>query len=450
MMFDWASQPYNTLLLTFIFGPYFAEVLSNQGIAAGVEPSLAKANAQGVWTLGLTISGLFIALLAPILGAVADSTGRRMPYIYVFSLLYVVGSGSLWLAYPDASNTTLILAFFIIGLIGMEFATAFTNAMLPELGGPDEIGRISGSGWAIGYVGGLVALVIVLFFLAENAQGRTLIGIKPLFGLDTSLREGTRSVGPFTALWYAVFMIPFFLWVQSNQPKNVKVRGSVKEGLEDLKKTLRKLPESPSFAAYLGSSMLYRDGLSGMYTIGGVYAYGVLGWSVVDVGIFGILTVTFGAIFAYIGGFADSRYGPKPVITTCVILLCLAALGIVSISREALLGFPVAETSTLPDIAFYVNGAIIGAAGGVLQAASRTMLVRQANPNRMTEAFGIYALAGKATAFLAPALISLATAISGSQRVGVSPVLGLFLIALLLLIWVKPEGEDKTVWDAST
>lgn len=450
-MFDWASQPYNTLLLTFIFGPYFAEIVSNQGIASGVEEGLAKANAQSFWTLGLTISGIIIALLAPILGAVADSTGRRMPYIYVFSLLYVVGSGSLWIAYPDASNTTLILGFFIIGLIGMEFATAFTNAIMPELGRPDQLGRISGNGFAIGYIGGLVALVIMLCLLAENNQGRTLIGIEPIFGLDTSMREGTRSVGPFTAIWYIAFMIPFFLWVRSEQDRRSAVqRGTVREGLQGLKNTLRKLPDSPSFAAFLGSSMLYRDGLSGMYTIGGVYAYGVLGWSVVDVGIFGILTITFGAIFTFIGGYADSRFGSKPVITASVIFLCFAALGIVSISREALLGIPVPETSTLPDIAFYVCGAIIGSAGGVLQSASRVMLVRQANPNRMTEAFGIYALAGKATAFLAPALISLATVLSGSQRIGVSPVLGLFLVALLLLIWVKPEGEDKAVWDAST
>lgn len=447
-MFDWASQPYNTVLLTFIFGPYFAEIVSNQGISAGVDEAQANANAQSLWTLGLTISGIVIALLAPILGAVADSTGRRMPYVYAFSFFYILGSAGLWLAYPDASNTVLVLAFFIVGLIGMEFATAFTNAMLPELGGPSDLGRISGSGWAVGYAGGLVALVIVLCFLAENNEGRTLIGIAPILGLDTELREGTRSVGPFTALWYFVFMIPFFVWVRRDNNVSVAATGSVKSGLVGLVKTLRKLPESPSFAAYLGSSMLYRDGLSGMYTIGGIYAYGVLGWSVVDVGIFGILTVAFGAVAAWVGGYADSKYGPKPVIVACVILLCLAAIGIVSISRTSIMGLAVSESSAAPDIAFYLCGAIIGAAGGVLQAASRTMLVRQANPTRMTEAFGIYALAGKATAFLAPALISLATYLSDSQRIGVSPVLGLFLFALLLLLWVKPEGEDASKWDA--
>ncbi|NNK78447.1 MAG: MFS transporter [Litoreibacter sp.] len=446
MMFDWASQPYNTLLLTFIFGPYFAEIVSNRGIANGVEESIAKAEAQSLWGLGLTLSGFAIAILAPILGAVADSSGRRMPYIYAFSILYVIGAGGLWYAAPGSIDTVLILSFFIIGLVGMEFATTFTNAMLPDLGPGHELGRISGSGWAVGYLGGLIALIFMLCFLAENEQGKTLIGISPILGLDSAEREGTRSVGPFAALWFIVFMIPFYAWVKEDAPKPQRQVSSTRSGLCDLIRTIKRLPRTPSLASFLGSSMLYRDGLNGMYTFGGIYAYGVLGWTVVDVGIFGILAVTAGAFFAYIGGFADRRFGPKPVIRTCIIVLILAAVGIVSIARDNVMGMPIPEGSSLPDTAFLLCGATIGAAGGVLQSASRTMLVRQGNPMRMTEAFGLYALAGKATSFLAPALIGLFTTIFQSQRIGVSPVLGLFVLALLLLIWVKPQGEDKSVW----
>ena len=148
--FDWASQPYNTLLLTFVFGPYFAKTVTELLIDSGVGVGEAKAQAQAYWGYGLTVSGIFIALLAPILGAVADSSGKRMPWIYVFSVMYVVGSYALWFTAPDQFNIICTLIFFGIGLIGMEFATIFTNAMLPALGTKEEIGKISGSGWAFG------------------------------------------------------------------------------------------------------------------------------------------------------------------------------------------------------------------------------------------------------------------------------------------------------------
>lgn len=454
MMFDWASQPYNTLLLTFIFGPYFAEILSDRLTGEGLTPEAAKAQAQAVWGWGLAISGGLIAIIAPILGAMADSTGRRLPFIWAFSALYVLGASGLWLAHPDGFNMVLVLGFFIIGLIGMEFATIFTNAMLPDLGPREEIGRLSGSGWAVGYCGGLLALVLTLCFLAENGQGRTLIGWSPSFGLDPETREGTRSVGPFMALWYIVFMIPFVLWVKEAPKGPLVSSGTVGRALGDLGRTLKRLPRSPSLTAYLGSSMLYRDALNGMYTFGGVYAGGVLGWSVVDIGVFGILAVVFGAIFAFFGGRADRLYGPKPVIVISILALITAAIGIVSIAPDRAFGVRVSDASvfagfSISDLAFYLCGCVVGAAGGTVQAASRTMLVRQANPDRMTEAFGLYALAGKATAFLAPALIALVTTLSDSQRIGVSPVIGLFLLGLILLIWVKPEGEDKAVWDSA-
>ena len=141
--------------------------------------------------------------------------------------------------------------------------------------------------------------------------------------------------------------------------------------------------------------------------------------------------------------------GPKPVIRVCVLILTFVAISIVMISRDSVYGIAVAEGSKLPDIAFYILGALIGAAGGVIQSASRTMMVRQANPEKMTEAFGLYALAGKATSFIAPTMIGIVTALTGSQQLGVSPLIGLFLIGLILLRWVKPEG-DGSRWSASS
>ncbi|UWQ18483.1 MFS transporter [Jannaschia sp. M317] len=437
MMFDFASQPYNTLLLTFIFGPYFATVVGD------------PVAAQSMWGFAIGLAGLVIALSAPVLGAMADASGRHLPWIWIFSALYVAGAAALWFAVPGADTVVPILFVFCVGLIGMEFATIFTNAMLPGLGPRDEIGRISGSGWALGYVGGVIALVIMLLFFAENAAGVTLLGTAPLLGLDPETREGTRFVGPFTALWYVVFMVPFFLWVRPS-PRPGAVRLPVGRALATLGDTLKRLPRTPGFASFLGASMLYRDGLNGLYTFGGIYAVGVLGWSVVDVGVFGILAAVTGAIFAWLGGRIDRARGPKPVIVGCVVVLLIDTLLLVTISPTRALGLPVAEGSALPTIAFYVLGAVIGAAGGALQASSRTMLTRQAHPDRMTEGFGLYALAGKATAFLAPFLIGVVTLASGSQQMGILPVAALFIFGLILLVWVKPEGEPDAWSDTSS
>lgn len=427
--FDWASQPYNTLLMTFIFAPYVKELMGD-GSAA-----------QSAWGFGIGAAGIVIALLAPTLGAMADLSGNRLRWIWSFSALYVIGAAGLWWAAPGHFNVTLILSLFALGMIGMEFATIFTNSMLPDLGPREEIGRISGNGWAFGYVGGLLALVLMLGFFAESATtGKTFLGLAPALGLDPEAREGTRFVGPLTAIWYAIFMIPFFLWVRDPAPRRAS-RGAVTEALRDVGRTVRGLPERPSLFAYLASSMFYRDALNGMYVFGGIYAAGVLNWSVVDTGVFGILAIVSGALFAWLGGHLDQRCGPKPVITSCILLLTLVAIGIVFVGPDRVFGIAVPAGSALPNIVFYIFGAVIGAAGGVIQSASRTMMVRQADPQRMTEAFGLYALAGKATSFLAPLTIGAATLLSGSQQTGVTPLIALFLLGLILLRWVKSEGD---------
>jgi UMF1 family MFS transporter len=314
--------------------------------------------------------------------------------------------------------------------------------MLPGLGSEDELGKISGSGWAFGYLGGLIALIIMLVLLAEGATGTTLIGIAPIFGLDAEMREGTRAVGPLTAIWYLLFMVPFFLWVREpKSEKTVSMAMAVRTAMPELRATLKELPKQRSLFAYLVSSMFYRDALNGMYFFGGIYAAGVLNWTVTDVGVFGILAVLSGAVFAWLGGKADSRFGPKPVIAANVLLLTAVAISIVFISRTSVFGLPVAAESNLPDIAFYVMGVLIGAGGGALQSASRTMMVRQSDPDKMTQSFGLYALTGKATAFIAPISIGVVTQLTGSQQIGITPLIALFLIGLILLFWVKPNGD---------
>lgn len=438
--FDWASQPYNTLLLTFVFGPYFAEVASAKFMAGGLDAEAAGAAAQAYWGWGQTLSGVIIAGLAPILGAVADGSGRRMVWIWIFSAFYVAGSWALWYLVPDQPDLFRAMIWFGLGLIGMEFATIFTNSLMPDLTGDADMGKVSGSGFAFGYVGGIVSLLIMLLLLAENsATGKTLIGIDPILGLDAAAREGTRSVGPLTAIWYVVFMIPFFVWVREPPAKK---RVPIGQSLRELWTLILSLKDRQSLGAHLISSMFYRDALNALYGFGGVYASGVLGWSITQIGVFGIAGAISAALFSWLGGKMDSARGPKPVISLSMWVLIVVCLVIAGMSRERFFGLPFAAGSALPDQIFYVCGILIGAAGGSLQSASRTMMVFHTTRERSAEAFGLYALSGKATAFIAPFCIALFTTLSGSQRIGISvPLIALFIVGMVLLKWVRPMGE---------
>jgi MFS transporter, UMF1 family len=440
--FDWASQPYNTLLLTFIFGPYFAEIARGYFMGTGMEEEAAKAAAQSFWGFGLTIASVVIAVLAPILGAVADGSGRRMIWIWIFSAFYVIGAYGLWWVMPGGELSMLYwaVAFFGLGFIGMEFTTIFTNALMPSLTDHDDIGKISGYGFAFGYLGGLVALILMLALFAESATtGKTLIGIDPLFGLDSESREGTRMVGPLTAIWYLLFMIPFFMWVR--EPRVAARPIHIAAALASVRDFIIGLRFRKSLSAYLASSLMYRDALNALYAFGGVYASNVLNWSITQIGVFGILGGITAMIASYFGGRMDRAYGPKPVLTWSIVVLILVCITIVGLTRESLFGMPLDPATNTADIIFYICGGLIGAAGGPLQAASRTMLVRHTTPDRATEAFGMFALSGKVASFISPLLIALVSHFSQSARIGISPVILLFLIGLVLLLWVKPKGE---------
>lgn len=438
--FDWASQPYSTLLLTFTFGPYFSEVATAKFAADGLSPEAAHAAAQTYWTTGQTLSGILIACLAPILGAIADGSGRRMPWIWGFSVLYVLGSAMLWHLTPTEPDLFSAMLWFGIGLIGMEFATIFTNSLMPELTHDGDMGKVSGSGFAWGYLGGIVSLVLMLLFFNENsATGKTLIAIPPILGLDPALREGTRAVGPFTALWYVIFMLPFFLWVHERGPAR---RVQLGRAMRNLWQLILSLRERQSLGAHLLSSMLYRDALNALYGIGGIYASGVLGWSITQIGIFGILAAISAALFTWISGKLDSAKGPKPVIVASMWVLIAVCLIVAGMSRDSFFGLALAQGASLPDLVFYVCGCAIGAAGGALQASSRTMMVFHTTPARATEAFGLYALSGKATTFLGTMGIAVFTLISGSSRLGIAiPLIALFLLGMIFLKWVNPMGE---------
>ena len=440
MMFDWATQPFYTLGLTFIFGPYFASVASDTFLNTGMDETSADATAQTIWSWGQAIAGLFVAVIGIIAGAYADSTGRRMPWLWAASIVFIFCAWMLWYMVPDGSTIWSSLIIFSIAFIAAELALVFTNAVLPSLGEQNDVGKISGNGAALGYTGGILSLFIMLFFFFDDG-GKTFIGLEPGFGLlDPDKREGTRAVGPLISIWFIIFMVPYFLWVQEN--KNPNREGGFGQSMKELKASLLGMLKRPSLFSFMGAQMFYRDALNGLYAFGGVYAVLVLDWGLTQLGIFGILGGVSAALVTWISGKYDRKLGPKPVIYFHVWVLIVVSLCIIGMSRTSFYGIVLPDGSSLPDIIFYVCGAAIGGSGGGVYAASRSMMVRHTNPNRPTEAFGLFAMAGKATAFLAPLLIGVFTYLLNDARLGFSPVIGLFILGLILMRWVHPKGDQ--------
>ncbi|MBL4806598.1 MAG: MFS transporter [Rhodobacteraceae bacterium] len=433
MLFDWAGQPFHTLVITFIFGPYFVNELSKNEVVG-----------QTNWGYLVGFAGILVAISAPFLGAAAERTGPRKPWVFAFGTLFVIGSFGLWGAEIGTENLIWVYVAFVAAFIGAEYIIIFTNAMLPDLVPKKDVGKLSGYGWALGYAGGVIVLILVLA-LISTAPGsdQTIARLDPIFGLDASKGEPARAAGPISAIWFIVFAIPFFLFTPDRR-KDKKLKAAVGEELGGIRQTWATIKKFPQLWMFFLSSMLYRDALVVLYTFGSIYAASVLGWSTFELGIFGIIAAFFGALGAWFGGWADSKWGAMPVVQTAIVLLLLVSIAVLSTTREAVIFIPVAEGSTLPDILFFICGGVIGAAGGAMSASSRALVVHFVTDKiSMTEAFGFYAMAGKATAFIGPFAVALATWITGSQRLGISPVILLFITGMILLFMAKKRaGND--------
>lgn len=434
IFFDWAAQPYFTLITTFVFAPYFATFVA-----------ATPAEGQSLWGFATAAAGLLIAAMSPVLGAVADASGRRKPWIAAFGALLVLGSALMWVGRPGDPNVIVpVLIAYAIATVGVEFATVFNNAMMPSLVPPDKIGRLSGTGWATGYIGGILSLALVLGFLAASPEGgRTLLGLAPLFGLDPAMHEGDRVTGPLTGLWFMVFALPMFL-LTPDFPARRPLRGAVREGLRELRQTLRELPQRKSMAVFLLANMIYTDGLISLFAFGGIYAAGTFGWRTIQMGIFGILLALAGAVGAWLGGKLDDRLGSKRVIAGALTILLLSSLAVLLVDRDSILFFPVSPPepggalfASPAEKAYLVLGALIGMMGAPLQAGSRALLIRMAPPARITQYFGLFALTGKVTSFVGPLLIGIVTAATASQKAGMGVIVALFLLGLALLARVR-------------
>lgn len=438
VLFDWATQPFYTLVVTFLFAPYFVNGFMDD-----------PARGSSLWAYATGIAELIAAALAPVLGAIADAGTPRKPWIAAFSVLLFVGLCGLWFAIPgEIELAPRVLFSFGLATIGAELATVFTNAMMPSLIGNDRLGTLSGLGWATGYVGGLVSLALIAgLVVADPHTGKTLLGLLPVLPLDTATREGDRLVGPFSAVWFLVFVLPLFLFTPDRPGKPLKT-GAVTAGLSQLVRSVKELVRHHvEIAKFLLARMLYADGLGAVFAFGGIYAGTVFGWGAAELGRFGVILTITGTLGAALGGLLDDREGSKAVIVGTLLLFIAASIGVLSVDHDHVLFVVPVEPKALGSAPFSSVGEqiylafamLIGIASGPIQSSSRTLLARMCPEDKVTEFFGFFSFSGKITAFAAPLAIGAVTHATDSPRIGIAMSLVFLIAGLLLLLRVKSD-----------
>jgi UMF1 family MFS transporter len=438
MLFDWAAQPFFTVVTTFIFGPYFVSRMAADP-AAG----------QAAWGYGIAAAGFAIAILSPVLGSIADQTGPRKPWIGVFAAIKIFCLCMLWFAAPGSSLFWVVF-FFSLASVAAEFSTVFNDSMMPRLVSKADIGRVSNIAWGLGYLGGMIVLIFVVAFMAGSPEtGKTIIGVDPVFGLDPELGEDARATGPLSAAWYFIFILPMFFFTPDGR-KGMPIGAAVREGLAELKSTIGEVRRRSGILTFLIARMIYQDGVAALLALGGVFAASMFGWSITEIGIFGIILNVVAIVGCLIASRLDTALGSKHVVMVSLVMLTIATLGVVSTGP----GFTLFGILQLPGVdsgglfgtpaekAYILYGLLIGLAFGPVQASSRSYLARSVTAHEAGRYFGLYALAGRATSFLAPFMVATVTALSGSPRFGMAMIL-LFLIGGMAVLWPTPYPADK-------
>ncbi len=406
-LYDWATQGFPTVITTFVFAAYFTTAVAADEIAGTTQ-----------WAYAISASALTVALISPLLGAIADRSGRRKPWIFGFTVVCVAGSAGLWFIHPDPAFALAALILLGIANFGFESASVFYNAMLRDLVPQHMIGRLSGWGWGTGYLGGLACLVVALFLLIRPDP--------PLFGLDADTLQPVRATAILVAAWLVVFAIPFFMITPDAPHRGISRTEAVRQGIATLIGTFRNIRHYRNIVIFLIARMIYTEGLNTLFTVGGIFAAVTFGMDFQQIMLFGIamnVTAGFGA-FAF--GWVDDWIGPKR--TLFIAISCMSVLGLILLMVET-------------QLLFWVFALPLGIFFGPAQAASRSLMARIVPSHLQAEMFGLYALTGRATAFVGPAAFGTATALFDSQRAGMATILVFFLVGMLILIPVTTEEQ---------
>ena len=414
-LWDWGSAAYNAVILTFVFSVYLTD-----SVGADL-PGSISANSYLAWSIG--IAGLFIALLAPVTGQRADAGGHRKLSLGFWTGLVVVATAGLFFVKDEYSYLWLGLVLLSLGSIFFEFASVSYNAMLRQVSTPANIGRVSGFGWAMGYFGGIVLLLLVYVgFVTGDGDTRGALGISTADGLNI------RMIALVAAVWFAIFAIPVLLKVPETpglpKEKRLGFFASYKKLFADLKELYRTDRHTVYF---LGASALFRDGLAAIFTFGAVLAVTVYDINEADVLIFGVAANVASALGAIVGGRLDDRVGPKAVIMGSLIGMLISG---------GILAFLSGPTS------FWIFGLVLTLFVGPAQSSSRTYLARLTPPGREGQMFGLYATTGRAVSFLAPSLVGFFTFAFDSDRAGIIGILLVLAAGTIALAGVRPPAAD--------
>ncbi len=415
-LYDFANQPFTTLVVTFIYGTFFTKVIAENEIIG-----------TALWSRGITITAIIVALFSPVMGAIADIGGLRKNFLFFWSWVCILGSLLLW--FPVEGQVVFALTAFIIANVGFEMGGVFCNAFLPDIAPKDKIGRVSGYGWSFGYVGGLLALAIGLVLFVNPEV--------PFFNLDKTLHEHIRATNIMVALWFAVFSIPTFLFVnEKSKNDSIKFYSLFKDSLINVKTTFTSISKYKEMTKFLIARLIYNDGLVTVFAFGGIYASGTFGFTFEEILIFGIVLNISAGIGAFSMGFMDDYVGGKKTIQISNIGLIIACIIAVSAPNETLITFSkpfLGFTALNGKALFWLAGILIGVFSGPNQASSRSLMARFVPKNKENEFFGFFAFSGKATAFMGPLLLGILTQVFGSQRYGIAVVLLFLVIGSLVL-----------------
>lgn len=436
MLFDWAAQPFFTVVITFIFGPYFANRMIEDPVAG-----------QAAWSQSIAIAGFVIAILSPVLGSIADVTGGRKKWIALFASIKIAALSSLWFAAPGSELFWPMVAI-ILAMVAAEFSIVFNDAMMPRLIPTTDIGRVSNLAWGLGYAGGLVVLFSVLLLFAANPEtGKTLLGIQPLFGFDAARGEDARMTAPYAALWYAIFILPMLLFTpDSSSGKSFAF--AIKQGFQDLWQTLKHLWQRKKLLRFFIARMIYQDGVNGLLALGGVFAAGLFGWQTFEIGVYGILLLVTAIFGCYLGSRLEKTSDSSFVVNLSLGCLTLATIGIVSIAPDnlffGLINLSVVDSgglfATTAEKIYILFGLLIGLSFGPVQASSRAFLAKSVSVEEAGRYFGFYALSGRATAFLAPAAVAFFTGYYDSARMGMMVLVVFLVVGWWLFFQIRKSG----------
>ena len=420
---DWGSAAFNAVVTTFVFTVWLT---GSSFVEPGADVEATKALHSQWLGWGLAAAGLLVALTAPALGALADAGGRRRPMLAVTSAVVGLSVLALWFVEPAdggmADAVRLGVVLLAVGTIAFEIGSVAYNALLLQISGPRTIGRISGIGWGAGYVGGIVLLLVLYFGFIEPDVGW--FGITSEGGLDVRVSMLIAGV------WFLAFAVPVLVVVPDRPRAERRQRVSVAGAYRAVGRHVAQLwREQRSTLGFLVASAVFRDGLTGVFTFGGVLAAGVFGFSPGDVIVFAIAANVVAGASTIASGWLDDRIGPRRLITASLVVLVVAGSAVFFLHDAG-------------PTAFWVAGLVLSACVGPAQSASRGLLARLAEPGHETELFGLYATTGRAATFLAPAAFSIAIGLGGAQYWGVLGIVLVLAVGLALFVLVRfPRGR---------